>query len=232
MHELNEKYFDVIDCENKAYWLGFLWADGYISKRTRGKYNRLEYDLKLSVSETDYAHLIKFAQDLSSNYSIHFYKVGNQGFNTSKKEARLFITNKYMVSHLYENLGIIPNRYNPNDLIKNIPEQYHKAFIRGVFDGDGSFSFYLNKGKYKKMNVAFGGSEELLRFIETHLNDNLLHNNVKHKLSRRHINGDGSWRTLVYAGCSQGMSIINYLYKDSTVYLDRKYEKYLNYQNT
>lgn len=42
-HTLNEKYFDKIDTEHKAYWLGFLWADGSISKTaTRcADYNRL-----------------------------------------------------------------------------------------------------------------------------------------------------------------------------------------------
>lgn len=232
MYKINEKYFDKIDCENKAYWLGFLWADGYISKRVRGNYNRLEYSLKLSVSEIDDAHLKKFIQDLSSDYLIHYYKTNSQSFSTNKREARVLITNKYMVSNLYENFGIMPNRYNPDELIKNIPKQYHKAFIRGVFDGDGSLTLYLHKGKYKKMNVSFGGSEELLRFIESHLNDNLLHTNMMHKPYRRHKERDGNWRTLSYAGCRQGMKIIDYLYKDATIYLDRKYEKYLNYKES
>lgn len=33
-YSLNEHYFDNIDCDEKAYWLGFLFADGAISNNT------------------------------------------------------------------------------------------------------------------------------------------------------------------------------------------------------
>ena len=31
-YNFDEHYFDVIDCQEKAYWLGFICADGYIGK--------------------------------------------------------------------------------------------------------------------------------------------------------------------------------------------------------
>ena len=31
-YSLNDDYFSVIDNEHKAYWLGFLYADGSLSK--------------------------------------------------------------------------------------------------------------------------------------------------------------------------------------------------------
>lgn len=31
-YDLNQEYFDVIDTQNKAYFLGFLYADGNVSK--------------------------------------------------------------------------------------------------------------------------------------------------------------------------------------------------------
>lgn len=30
-YDVNKEYFTDIDTENKAYWLGFLWADGSIA---------------------------------------------------------------------------------------------------------------------------------------------------------------------------------------------------------
>ena len=31
----NKNYFDVIDTPTKAYWLGFLYADGYVTSKNR-----------------------------------------------------------------------------------------------------------------------------------------------------------------------------------------------------
>lgn len=33
-YAFNEGFFDVIDNEAKAYWLGFIYADGYIARRS------------------------------------------------------------------------------------------------------------------------------------------------------------------------------------------------------
>ena len=57
----NKNYFDIIDNSEKAYWLGFIWADGYVCKRKR-KGNHIEYDFKLSLSRIDTDHLEKFKQ--------------------------------------------------------------------------------------------------------------------------------------------------------------------------
>jgi hypothetical protein len=33
-YKINEDFFQEIDTEEKAYWLGFLYADGYIHVRS------------------------------------------------------------------------------------------------------------------------------------------------------------------------------------------------------
>lgn len=200
--------------------MGFIWADGYVVKRNRT--DRIEYNLKIGLSEVDVGHLEKFICDLSSNYPIHYYKCSN----STLSEARLFICNQYLASYLYNDLSIIPRRYDPSKVISIIPKEYHRDFIRGAFDGDGSTTKYLNQGKYKKAMTTFGGSEELLRFIEKHLDDNLLHNGVRHKFYQRHKGRDGVWKVLNYSGTIQAKKVLDYIYKDATIYLDRKYHKY------
>ena len=229
LYKINNKYFDKIDNPNKAYWLGFIWADGYVGKRERGnKGNIIEYALKLAIKDTDDNHIKKFANDIETNQPIKYYKT--KGFCESS-ESRLLITNKYMCSHLYEDLGIISFRTDANKVISFIPKKLHKYFILGVFDGDGSFSSYSCKDNghmRDKMNLSFGGSESLLRFIENHLIENKIIKPYEEgrKLQQRHKDADGTWRTLVLPGPAQAMRILNYLY-DSPIYLDRKYEKYL-----
>ncbi len=231
----NFNFFDNIDTPQKAYWLGFIWADGYISKRerivTNSKKNktRLEYNLKLALKESDASHVQKFINDIDGNYPVHIYNSSGFDRNNTTTEARAFITNKYMCSKLYEDYGIIPRRHEVDKIIRAIPERLYKYFILGVFDGDGSFTSY-HCGRDCKLNVCFGGSEELLRFIENVLiTQNVVSSigeNKHRKLQERHKGRDGTWRTLPFAGVSQGSKILRWLYEDSVIYLDRKYEKY------
>lgn len=139
----NKNYFDVIDDEHKAYWLGFIWCDGYMAIRNREGRNSTSYEFKLTLKKDDYGHLKKFNQDLNGNYKIHFYK--SQGFNRSEEfiESRLLITNQYFGKTLAEKYGLIPNRTDCSKIIQAIPEYLMKHFIRGLIDADGSFCHYI-----------------------------------------------------------------------------------------
>lgn len=233
-YKANFNYFDVIDTPNKAYWLGFLFADGYIAKRirkTNAGNERIEYNLKISVKDDDNEILIKLAKDLESNYPIHYYDVKSSFGDL--KEARLFITNKYMVEKLYNEYGIVPNRTSIQKIVERLPENLYRYFILGLFDGDGSFSFYLVRdnrrvNKRRKMILRFGGSEEVLRFIESILIKEQLVAPLQRQLERRHKDGDGTWRCLTFSGMNNCTQILNWLYQDSPIYLERKYQKYLN----
>ncbi len=228
-YKANFNYFDVIDTPNKAYWLGFLFADGYIAKRIR-KTNtgseRIEYNLKFSVKDSDDEILIKLAKDLESNYPIHYYDVKSSLGDL--REARLFITNKYMVEKLYNEYGIVPNRTSIQKIVEHLPENLYRYFILGLFDGDGSFSFYFIHETRRKMSLKFGGSEEVLRFIESILIKEQLVAPMQRQIARRHKDGDGTWRCLTFTGINNCIKILNWLYQDSPIYLERKYQKYLN----
>ena len=49
---IDETVFDTIDTEEKAYWLGFLYADGNINSK--------EYKLEINLCANDWQHLKKF----------------------------------------------------------------------------------------------------------------------------------------------------------------------------
>lgn len=239
IYSANFNYFDMINSPNKAYWLGFIWADGYVAKRYRNQLKnnkqRVEYNLKIALKDIDSEHLNKFIKDLECNYPILFYKT--KGFNQENPtiEARIFITNLHLGKILYDELGIVPNRHSINSIIKHIPKEFHKYFILGTFDGDGSFSYYRNESYGNKFSVSFGGSIELLQFIEHHLVSNNIVDEAKtenktRKPHQRHKGEDGTWRIVTYSGRNQFFKILNYLY-DSPIYLQRKYEKYIKILN-
>lgn len=224
-------YFDIIDCENKAYWLGFIWSDGYLSHRIRVGRSE-EYSLKLSVADFDYKHLEKFNNDISGNYQIRYYKYGKSSFKPQGMEARLFITNTYFGSVLKETYGIIPFREDCSKLINAIPSHLMRHFIRGLIDADGVFCHYIIEERnyiVNKYYIGLCGSEMVLRVIENYFISNGFIDNIKRKLQKRHEENDRDKRckSLKLSGKNITKNILNHIYKDANVYLDRKYEKYL-----
>ena len=231
-YKANFNFFDEIDTPQKAYWLGFIWADGYIAKRERPRANgktRLEYNLKLAIKDVYADHVKKFIDDIEGNYPVHIYET--KGFDREiSYEARAFITNVHMCSKLYEEYGVVPRRHDVANIISVIPKKLYRYFLLGVFDGDGAFTEYYNESYGHKMNVVFGGSAELLTFIEFTLTNEGVIDKPRQcesrKLYERHKGKDGTWRTLAFSGVPQCTKILNWLYDDSIIHLDRKYEKY------
>jgi intein-encoded DNA endonuclease-like protein len=205
-YDVNHSFFEVIDTEEKAYWLGFLFADGYIRERNTG----LSLELKLAVKDRE--HIELFRETLKSTHII------KEGFNKVKYK------NGYSQSHMLH-LAIYSS-----DLVKSIktkgihsrktftitkPEIAKSLiphFIRGYFDGDGSFSFNIIK-KTNKTNFACA-SEEFREFLISELLENGI------KLS--YYGGI----TMFIQNKMDNLKFYNYIYKNATIYLKRKKEKY------
>lgn len=222
---MKEDYFDIIDNPNKAYWLGFIWCDSYVWVRQRktGK----EYGMKVDLSLIDISHLYKLSKEIENKTEIKQYKPYKNRFG-GNGVCRLSTYNKHLVQMLQEKYGIVPNRNDCKKVIDNIPKEYYKDFIRGLLDGDGSFSKYkVNTIKSDKYTISFGGTEDLLLFIEQYLYDNNILESKGRKISRRHENRDGDFRTLKLCGKQQVLRTLSFLYDNADTYLDRKYNKYL-----
>lgn len=118
-----QNIFEKIDNEEKAYWLGFLYADGYISKN-----NQIEVSLQLS----DINHLQKLKKFLNTNTKI----------SIDDHRCRLLFCSKKISNDLAK-LGCINNK----SLILTFPtkeqvsDEFLLPFIRGYIDGDGCISY-------------------------------------------------------------------------------------------
>jgi len=124
----NENYFSNIDTCNKAYWLGFMYTDGYVTTENR-------WGLELSI--IDIEHMKKFLNEFDCNINI---KVRDRKNSTS---CSFQIKNKIMFDN-FVRCGVIKNKstlleFPPIDIL---PREFYLDFIRGLFDGDGSFVFY------------------------------------------------------------------------------------------
>ena len=140
-----EDYFDIIDCEQKAYWLGFLMADGCISI-----YNN-QYCLKIHLQYRDKHIIDSFLKDISSTNKPYIRNV--DGY----KAYAISLTSKHMVESLIK-LGL-QERKSGNEIFPDIPKEYYKDFIRGYFDGDGCASIG-NERRYDR--IGFIGPKALL----------------------------------------------------------------------
>jgi hypothetical protein len=130
----NPDIFESIDSYEKAYWLGFILADGSIVEK-----NRLQIALQLS----DKNHLEKFSKFLSSDCTVREFNKTNHPFCI------------YSVGHIklridLENKGIIVNKSNKPYTLWVPEEKYIKSFLNGYLDGDGSIR--LNEDYLKKTN--------------------------------------------------------------------------------
>lgn len=232
LNKYRAKYniFDNIDTEEKAYWLGFLWCDGYVCRRDRKNNGTYTYEIKLSLSEVDIDHLVKFKSFLELENDIKLYNNSKSAFKTKSKEARIMVYNKHMGEILYNKYGIIPNREEIAKTIEYIPKELLRHFIRGIIDAEGSINYYecIDQGRLtKKKALSITTNISILNFINKHLYDMNISCSIINKYNHRHKERDSYCRTLLYSGNIQVPKILKYIYENSNIYLDRKYEKYL-----
>lgn len=148
-YKFKENFFEIIDTEEKAYWLGFLYADGCVRNN---KKNRI-YAVRLRLAVKDLSHLKKFKKALCSNHPI---KINTDRIKYKNKWNEFDICSIYVYSiKMVEDLialGCIPKKSLilkfPN--AKQVPEKFIHHFIRGYFDGDGHIGF---NHKFKLMGT-------------------------------------------------------------------------------
>ncbi|MGV4321339.1 LAGLIDADG family homing endonuclease [Bacillus mojavensis] len=211
----NEDYFENIDSQDKAYWLGFIYADGYISIRGSQKC------FGVALSTKDEELLIKLNDCLGSNYQIKRYTSKENGEYKSVKYSRLLITSDKIVDDLI-NLGVVEHKTN---IAKppNIDYELIRHFIRGYMDGDGSIT--RSNNDYR---VSFLGTDDILLYISQYLLSQRLINKVNAFGKRR---SGQIVSNVVYGGNLQSQKILDHLYQDSNMFLSRKYNKYKDLSN-
>ena len=204
----NENYFSNIDDSDKAYILGFIYADGHLSKNG---------ELKLIIQPDDESILnfIKFKMDSDTPIRYVYRKVKD----ILKPYSSFIICRKPIFNDLW-NIGIRHNKSKNNLPWPEIKSDFISHFLRGIFDGDGCI---WNKQK-SSWGCSFAGGFDLLNNIKQELNKQGIHCNPI-KIPKRK-NG-------LY-GCSLDIThrdnikkFYTYLYSDSTFHLERKYQRFL-----
>lgn len=208
----DETYFEVIDTEEKAYWLGFLFADGCVSLRKGKDGHTKGGTLEFTLKYDDEYVLYNFLKCINGNYKIIKRNVQLNG-----KEfyaSRLSIYSIKMCRDLI-NLGCIPAKSLILQPPTRVPEKYINAFIRGIFDGDGHFGFYPNQ-KSSPIHIEFAGNEYILSWIKSILLKQQIKCSALRKDKRHNV------YTIDITGRPNMAKFYNYLYNDCSFMLDRK----------
>ena len=207
-HWFDDTFFDLIDTEEKAYWLGFFLADASVSNNG----NRIT----IGLSIRDYDHLHRLKKSLNMTYPIKEF-ISSNGY----KSCMIGFSSENMKEKLMS-YNVIPNKKeNGKHPFLSLNSNLIKHYIRGFFDGDGCVSETIRKENgNKRYAIEIASCKEMLTFIKKFLADN----NIKMSDIREHMS--------IYAiRTSNNIEIIkffNLIYKDANIYLPRKYERLEN----
>lgn len=214
IYSVNHDYFSAIDTEERAYWLGFMYADGYVTKRNV---------VGLSLAIKDLQHLERFKLALQAMHPIRQYT--SSGYKEGQY-CRLAFPSDKMTNDL-ERLGCVKQKtlilQFPSE--QQVPPKFMKDFIRGYLDGDGCITGCNGHGP----RIKICGTMEMLEGIRCYFNSLLpKHLAILSPLAKRHHDDKNNY-SLEVGSTRKSLIILQALYKDATVFLTRKYEKYSFY---
>ena len=202
---INHNIFSNINTEEKAYWLGFLAADGNVY------YDKISCNLQAS----DRSHLKKMARFFGeSEEKVETY-TGATPSGGKREYVRLNIFSIQCANDLHK-VGIPENKsliLEPPLFLENKNLQY--AWIRGYFDGDGALSYSKTQ---RRVQFYFTGTYAVLKWV-----CEVLQLNTEPFLEH----GCDSTYRISCNGWKQAKRVLDNLYLNATIYLDRKYNLYL-----
>lgn len=204
-----DKDFFSNDTERSFYWAGFIAADGCIS-------NEGDFCISLKISDID--HIEKFKQDVKSDYAINILPPRDKiicGIKTKTEGSALIRFRAKDWLKPFNKFNIIAAKTKTYTIpIWLSDHTYFRHFIRGYFDGDGWFAkkngriYFGICGNLQVMEVF----KEIFDHVSGKQGVIIKQNNI-YKLS--------------YNSIFATKSIIMFLYNNSNICLDRKYEKSL-----
>jgi len=207
---VNFSNFENIDKKEVAYFLGFFWSDGYISKN----------EITISIKSTDGEQILKVLNSFGDWRIDHITKKLR---GKEYKQSCIRVNDKFIKEYLIENHYLDKSLTTPTKILSKISEDLKPYFFRGMIDGDGCFcsknrSFFSITG-----NINQNWSE-----IEKLFN----HLNIKYKITKKE-RSNGSSSYIVISNKKDIVKLGNYIYEDSydNIGLLRKYKIYQEIKN-
>lgn len=220
-YNFNEDFFEVIDTEHKAYWLGFIVADGAVCKTDKSTISDANR-LYINISNNDKELLNIFCDDLNYDKTQVKSYIPNESTYSNNVMCKLNINSTKICEDL-KKYGIIKQKTGKEKFVL-LDDALMPHFIRGFFDGDGTvYNTYQNGPRIT--HVGFSGNYIFLNNLKTYLKkQGIIKNNNKITQEKRNNCNCCSYS---FANKKDIKSFFDYIYKDATVFLERKHNKFL-----
>lgn len=206
VNPVNEKYFDEINNFKKAYWLGFIMADGYTYKTP----NREKYELAIKIKSTDIDHLKEFAKDIE--FPEEKITTGSNKRNGNiNYYCSLRTYNTHLVTTVMNKHKIVQNKTYVQCLPDSIPEKYISDFIRGYWDGNGS----IKKSGWSACTMSFQLIKSFVKYFDK--------NNIEYTLTQQ-LCKSGNYLHLIRIRSKSHENFIELIYPPKKYALKRKYD--------
>lgn len=205
---LNENFFETIDTEKNAYFLGWMLSDGYVVKpKNKG------YVIGMDLQIGDKYILEKFKEVIELDESALLLDQVRKNNSTNKKretyQSRLaFVSNK--IASDLSKYGVVPHKSHLIKFPYNVDDKMIHHIIRGIFDGDGCISGNI---------ISFSGNKEMMLDIRE-----ILHNSINVAYNKVAVGTFCSYFS--FASKKDVKSFYHYIYDDATIFLKRKKERF------
>ena len=211
-YPINEDFFDKIDTEEKAYFLGFLYADGC---NQMANY----WATVISLDIIDIEILYHFSKLIykDENTAKEQVKISNREHEGKGIEARLSINSKHICQQM-QKLGCVSRKTFILEYPNWMPENLHRHFIRGYFDGDGT----INRETEMVSGCKIVSTLQFLEGVKAISNIDC----SMYKVDK--LNGKNTYE-LYYSGNRNQWLFLHWIYSGATIYLQRKYDAYLRF---
>lgn len=210
--KINDSYFDTIDTPIKAYFIGFIFADGWICANEDTK----NYEFGMELQSQDKYILEKLNEELGNQNIIYHSDPKNVFIKDklaySNHSDYIRVYSKHLVLGLKNN-GIEPNK-TKKDIFPIVSEELFFDFLRGYIDGDGCY--YKNKeNTYMHITCA---SISPLEYIQNEL--------IKYNIKTPIYTENENKKRLMCTNYDNMKLLVNHLYYKKDLFcLKRKYEK-------
>lgn len=204
--EMNERFFQEINNELNAYFLGLLISDGNVFNDSTGR----QASISITLDLHDEYLLQAFKEAINSNTSI-----GHDGRGC----GQIAVRSNLMAQDLAQ-YGVIP-RKSYNTYLPQVNKNLMQHLIRGILDGDGSILAKQYDTRYLH-SISFCGTHQLMSDISEYCYKNL---NLNQKPSVYDYK-DKQLSEMKIQNYNDIQIFGDWIYNNATIFMKRKKEKY------